>query len=371
MIISCLRQDLMNALNIASKAVSTRSTIPAMKGILIDASEDGNVLIASSDSDISIQHKIEAEVSEPGIVVLPAKLFIDIVRSTPEAQITISTDANLHAELKSMNSDFKIVGMDAEDFPRFETPDDHAQHIQIPALLFKNMIAQTSFAASTDDSRGIITGVLIDIHDQEMHLAALDGYRLAVANHSVAEVNPYSIVISAKLLNDLSKIISDVSGIKEDTMLNIELESKKAVFRFPDLMIELKLLNGQFVDYKNIIPKNSTIQVKADRNALIQSIERASLLARDDKNKLIRMDIQDQIMSINARAEEGTVHEDLVISKTGDDLEIGFNAQYLLDMLKSIRDDEIFMNFKSSIDPCIVTPLQGNAYEYLVLPVRL
>lgn len=369
--ISCLRQDLMNALNIASKAVSTRSTIPAMKGILIEASDDGSVLLASSDSDISIQHKIEAEVSEPGIIVLPAKLFIDIVRSVPESQITITTDANMHAEIKSMNSEFKIIGMDADDFPRFETPENDAQHIQIPALLFKSMIGQTSFAASTDDSRGIITGILIDIHDQEMHLAALDGYRLAIANHSVSEINPYSIVISAKLLNDLAKIISDISGIKEDTMLHIELESKKAVFRFPDLMVELKLFNGQFVDYQRIMPKDSTIRVQANRSALIQAIERASLLARDDKNNLIRLDIQDQLLSINSRAEEGMLHEDMVISKTGDDLQIGFNAQYLLDMLKAIRDEKIIMKFKTSIDPCIVTPLEGNAYEYLVLPVRL
>jgi DNA polymerase-3 subunit beta len=369
--ISCLRQDLAGALNIVSKAVSTRSTIPAMKGILMEASSDGKVLLASSDSDISIQYTLEADVEETGIIVLPAKLFSDIIRSVPESQITITTRDELHAVIRSVNSEFNIVGLDADDFPRFETPGNNAQHIQLPALLFKDMIAQTSFAASTDDSRGIITGVLIDSHDQEMHLAALDGYRMAIANHSVPEINPYSIVISAKLLNDLSKIIAEIKDIKNNTMLNIELENKKAVFMFPGLMVELKLFNGQFVDYRAIMPKDSTITLKVSRSALLQSISRASLLARDDKNNLIRMDIQDQIMSISARGEEGNLHEELVVEKNGEDLEIGFNAQYLMDMLKAIKDDDIIMKFRSGIDPCVVTPVKGNAYEYLVLPVRL
>ncbi len=369
--ISCLRQDLMSALNIVSKAVSSRSTIPAMKGILIEAEENGRILLASSDADISIQHTIEAEVSEPGTIVLPAKLFISIVRSVPESQITITSENKQRAVIKSVNSEFNIVCEDPGDFPRFEEASPDAQHVQIPALLFKRMIEQTSFAASTDDSRGIITGILIEIQDQEMHLAALDGYRMAIANQNVPEINEYSIVISARLLNELAKIIADVKDIKEDTMLNIDLESRKAIFRFPDLLVELKLLNGEFVPYRSIMPTNSTIEVTLNRSALIQSIERASLLARDDKNNLIHIDIRDQIMEIAARADEGNLNEQLVINKSGDDLRIGFNAQYLLDMLKVISDEEILMRFKSSTDPCIVTPLQGNAYEYLVLPVRL
>lgn len=368
--INCIRQDLSAALNIVSKAVSTRSTIEAMKGIYIEATEN-QILLFSSDSNISIEYKMTGAILEPGSVVLPAKLFTDIVRSVPESEITIDSDESYRTKIHSMNSDFTIIGMNPDDFPSFNLPSENATKINLPALLLKRMIQQTAFSASTEESRGIITGVYIQLSNMNLTLVALDGYRMAIAHQPVATTDEHSMVIDAAQLQDLEKIIGDINGLDDDSQVSIVLEDKFAMFQFPDTMIDIKLLNGNFVDYKTIMPKNNPITVNVRRTDLLQAIERASLLARSDKNKLIKMTIKDTILNIESQAEQGRLKEDVIAQKEGDDLEIGFNAQYLIDMLKAVSDEELTLSFKSRLDPCVVKPVEGNDFEYLILPVRL
>ena len=231
------------------------------------------------------------------------------------------------------------------------------------------MIRKTSFAASIDESRGVITGILVEIKENCLNMVALDGFRMAVARQQMKNGKEENIIIPAKIFNEIAKIISETEGEKETA--DLYMNEKKAVFIIDDTKVILRLLDGEFVKYEDILPKESHTRVILNRNDFLESIERASLLAKVGKNNLIRLDIKSNNIEITSKSEEGNVKEDVIISKEGNDLIIGFNSKYLIDALKVIDDEEINILFNSSVSPCLIRPVSGDEYEYLVLPVRI
>lgn len=170
-------------------------------------------------------------------------------------------------------------------------------------------------------------------------------------------------------MNEISKILSDAED--EEEQVKLLLNDKKAIFVIGNVKVILRLLDGEFIRYKDVLPKDNKIKVRVNRSVLMESIERASLLSKEGKNNLIKLSIKDTIVTITSKSEEGAVREEVIVTKDGDDLEIGFNAKYVLDVLKSIDDEEIYMMFNTSITPCLVEPTEGNRFEYLILPVRI
>jgi DNA polymerase-3 subunit beta len=231
------------------------------------------------------------------------------------------------------------------------------------------MIDKTAFAASKDESRGIITGVLLELQDGDLNMVAIDGYRISITRRPMPEAKTYSIIIHARILGELSRIISEIDDEESSCMLY--LAEKRAVFSFSGVRAELKLMDGQFIPYQDILPGSSKITIDVNRKQLMESIDRASLLARSGKNNLVKFEISENTMTVTSDSEEGTVREDIIVNKSGDDLMIGFNANYMMDVLKVIDEDEIHILFNSSIDPCLLKSFDGNEYEYLVLPVRI
>lgn len=364
----CQQQNLVKVLNIVSKAVSVRTTIPVLKGIMIKA-ESGKLTMSASDLDLSIQDSTDAEISEPGSVIVMARLFSDIVRKLPGEEVQIETDNDNNVYIKSMNSEFKIIGMPADEFPVINNQNDESEFIEFDKSTFKEMIDKTSFAASIDEARGVITGVLLELSQEEIQMVAIDGFRMAVNRRTMYNEKPYRFIIPAKILNELSKIIADTES--DNDKAKLYLNDKKAIFRFDDIQAELKLLEGNFIAYKDILPKESRITVICDRTLLMESIERASLLTKAGKNNLIKMNIMQNVIEITSDSDEGNVKEDIVVDKSGEDLVIGFNAHYVLDVLKSIDDEKIKILLNSSINPCLIEPAQGRDYQYLILPVRI
>jgi len=365
---TCQQQNLIKVLNIVSKAVSVRTTIPVLKGIMLKA-EDGKITMSASDLDLSIQDKADAEVMEEGSIIVMARLFSDIVRKLPGDEVQIETDDENNVFIKSMNSEFKIIGMSADEFPVVNNETDESEFIEFDKSTFKEMIDKTSFAASIDEARGIITGVLLELSQEEIQMVAIDGFRMAINRRTMYNEKPYRFIIPAKILNELSKIITETES--ESDKARLYLNNKKAVFRFDDIQAELKLLEGNFIAYKDILPKDARITVVCDRNLLMESIERASLLTKTGKNNLIKMNIMENVIEITSDSDEGNVKEELIVDKTGEDLVIGFNAHYVLDVLKAIDDDQIKILLNSSINPCLIEPAEGNDYQYLILPVRI
>jgi len=363
---ACPQQTLSKALNVVSKAITNRTTIPILKGILLEA-DDGQLTLTASDLELSIETKIDVQVIEAGSLVVSAKLFSDIIRKLPSGMVEMEEKENSSAVIRCMTSEFTIVGMSAEEFPNTGEV-EQTNSIRIEKEMFREMVRKTSFAASLDESKGIILGVLIDIGTEMVQMVALDGYRLAITREHVRSDDSRKIIIAARILNEVNKVIAD-SGEEPD--MDIVLDQKKAMFLTGDTKIVVRMLEGQFIDFKNVIPKEYKTRVRVSRSEFSESIERASLLARDGKNNLIRISVDDTFMTVTSRSEEGNVKEEIAISREGDPLEIGFNSKYLLDVMKVVSDDEIYMEFNSSVSPCMIKPIEGDGFEYLVLPVRI
>lgn len=365
---ACSQQTLSKALNTVSKAVSTRTTLPVLKGILIEANNDGSLTMTASDLDISIQKKINAYVEEPGSAVVVSKLFGDIIRKLPNEEIIIEKNENNNILIKTNSSEFTVISMPVEEFPSIKDNDEVMNTLIFNRELFKEMVKKTSFAASIDESKGILVGILTEIYKDKVNMVSLDGFRLALSSEKMISEDENKFIISAKIMNEISKIVADDDEVED---IKIALGLKKASFIVGNTEIVLRLMEGEFIRYRDIIPSDSTINVIIGRDILLESIERASLLAKEGKNNLIKMSIRNNLMTITSRSEEGNVKEEITMEKKGDDLEIGFNSKFVIDVLKVIDDDEISMNFKTGTSPCVVKPVEGDSYEYLILPVRI
>lgn len=366
---SCEQQALSKALNIVSKAVSSRTTIPILKGILLKVDEDGNLTMSASDMDLSIEKTLKVENFEPGEVVVYAKLFGDIIRKLPNSVVTMELEDE-NVLIRCANSEFHIIGLAADEFPRIGLPEKDTDVILFDKELLKDMIRKTSFAASIDESRGVITGVLLEMEEKTLNMVALDGFRMAITREDMINKKRENIIIPAKILGEISKIIGEVET-EENDQVRLYINDKMAIFLIEDVKVVLRLLEGEFIKYRDILPKDNPIRIVINKNDFMDSIERASLLAKVGKNNLIKLSITDHAMEITSKSEEGNVREEVMISKEGKDLIIGFNSKYLIDVLKVIDEEEIVMLFNTSISPCLVQPVAGSSFEYLILPVRI
>lgn len=365
---SCNQQTLTKALNIVSKAVTIRTTIPILKGILLRVDNNGILTMSASDLDISIEKKIKVDNSEPGEIVVLSKLFGDIIRKLPDGDIYIEEN-NGKVQIKCSNSEFNIIGLSAEEFPNINPNEKDSEELVFNKEILKDMIKKTSFSASIDENKGAMTGVLVEMEENTLNMVAIDGFRMAIARESMKNKKRQNIIIPAKILNEISRIISETDIDNDDvTML---LNTKKAVFIMENTKIVIRLLEGEFMNYKRIIPADSSCRVVLNKNDFLDSVERASLLAKVGKNNLVRLEIKDNIMEITSKSEEGNVKEEIIISKEGNDLTIGFNSKYLIDVLKVVDDENINMLFNTNVSPCLIKPISGDSFEYLVLPVRI
>ena len=365
----CNKQELNRALNIVSKAVSTRTTIPTLKGILLEVKENGKLTLTASDMDITIENTISVEGTEMGAVVVPAKLFTDIVRKLPNDEIIVVSEGE-NINISCLSSEFTLLGTSADEFPNIKNTETDSKELIFDKCMFSDMIKKTSFAASVDQTKGVITGILVELMSENLRMVAIDGYRMAISTEEVVNMEENKVIISARIMNEINKIITETNN-GEAGDIKLVCDNKSAVIYLDDIKVVLRLIAGEFIKYEDIIPKDSTIKLLVRKGDLAEAVERASLLSKEGKNNLVKLSIGDNTLNITSRSEEGNVKEEVLIRKEGDDLEIGFNAKYILDILRAIEDEEIEMWFNSSISPCLVKPTEGNRYEYLILPVRI
>ncbi|MCQ2550944.1 MAG: DNA polymerase III subunit beta [Clostridia bacterium] len=364
----CNQQTLSKALNIVSKAVTNKTTLPIMKGIMLKVDENGILTMSASDFYISVEKSLKVEDFLPGSIVVMSKLFGDIVRKLPNDDVYFELVDN-YVVIKCQNTEFKILGLSSDEFPVLNKVENNNEVIKLDRQLLIDMIKRTAFAASIDEAKGVITGVLLEMGPEKFNMVALDGYRMAISRERVDINEEKKIVIPAKIIGELNKILLETADEEYD--VNMIITEKKVVFIMDNTKVILNLLEGEFIKYQDILPKDNTTTVVLNKNDLAKCIERASLLAKEGKNNLIKFSITENNILITSKSEEGNVKENLSVYKEGNDLEIGFNSKYILDVLKVIDDEDIKMEFKQSINPCIVKPIEGNVYEYLVLPVRI
>ena len=360
---SCEKSILQDAIDTVQKAASSKTTYPILEGILIDASEQ-NVTFTATDLDIGIETYIFADVKKSGSIVLNSKLFGEIIRKLPNDIVTVKLDDN-EVTITCLKSEFTLIGNNSKDFPLLPSINENAMY-EVSQDLLKNMIRQTIFAISQDETRPILTGILFEVKNQKLSLVALDGYRLALTSWNIGIMNDISAVIPGKTLNEISKILD----VTEDKV-KITFTPNHILFNLGQTKIISKLLNGEFINYRQIIPDEYKLRVKVNVNDLMDSIERAALLSREGKTNLVKFEIMDELMVITSNSQMGKVYEEVKISLEGEGIKIAFNSKYFLDVLKIIDSEEIYMEFTSNVSPCIIRKTDADDYIYLILPVRL
>ncbi|MGE4283118.1 MAG: DNA polymerase III subunit beta [Clostridia bacterium] len=361
----CEKNLLIDAISITQKAVSVKSTLPILEGILLEAKEN-TLKLTGNDLELGIECSIQASIKQPGSIVLSSRIFGEIIRKLPNDTIYIEVqDSN--TLIKCGNSEFNIMGILPVEFP--DLPSVQKENVFIISQeKLRSMIRQTIFAVGTNENKLILTGSCLEVENNNLNIISVDGYRLALRKESIDSAEQkISLVVPGKTLNELSKIIKD-----DEQNVQIYITSKHVLFEFGNCRIVSRLLEGEFLNYNKIIPKEYQLRIKTSVRPLVESIERAALLIVSDNQKYpVKINIKTDKIFISCITQTGKVQDSINAETEGNDLEIGFNHKYLLDALKSCECDEVYMEFNTALSPCIIRPIDNQKFIYLVLPVRL
>lgn len=355
---------LAKGLQIVQRGISSKTTLPILTGVLLEAKGD-MLKLTGTDLELGIETFVNCEILEEGAIVLTANLFSEIVRKLPSSIIDIEVGPNSKVSIKCEYSEFNIIGQPAAEYPKLPYVDKD-RSITLAKDLLKNMIKQTVFAAATDEIRPILTGTLLEVEGSSANFVALDGYRLAFRKVMIDQAQEIKVVIPSKTLNEINKILED-----DEENITIYFTNNHILFNMNDTIITSRLLEGQFFNYKDIIRNEYTTKLKVQTKALQSSIERASLLAREGKTNLIKLEIENDRITIKSNSDIGDVHEEILVEMEGNDITIAFNSKYVLDGLKAVDCEEIYMHFVSNVNPCIIHPINDENYTYLIVPVRI
>ncbi|MCL1998267.1 MAG: DNA polymerase III subunit beta [Turicibacter sp.] len=370
--IRCAKERLIENLGLVGKVVSARTPMPILECVLLTADENG-IRLTANDSDMAIETAyMDADVQEHGNIAIEARLFTDMVRKMPDSELSIETGENREAVCKSGRAKFTLPFFSGEEFPAMEQIED-ANSYNIPTKEFRDMIRQTIFSVATDDTRPILMGELIEQKDNALHMVAVDGFRISYKRLDLNEDqrDPFSAVIPGKALHELSRILPTND---EENTLTFSLTDKKILFRLPSFTFVSRLLEGEFVRYDQIFNEDRIIDVTTGRQMLLSSLERATLVARENKKSPVKLEITESSMIITSNTELGTVFDEIQATVSGDGelpLEIAFNPKYLMEALKALEEENILMHFTSNLSPCIIRGESSELAKYLVLPLRL
>lgn len=363
--IFCSKNELVDAISIVQKAITGKATLPILDGILIKCINN-KLTLTATDLDLGIETSIFCQILSEGSVVLNSKLLGDIIRKLPDDNISIEVDNNTYnTKIISGKSKFNLVGKNPYEYPDLPNINENIMY-NISQNIFRNAIKQVIFATAQDETRPILTGVLFEVKDGVLNMVALDAYRLALKKSKIESNNIIKAVIPGKTLNEISKIL-----VQTDENISITFTPNHILFTFDNTKIISRLLDGEFINYNQIIPQECKLKVKVKTKELLESIERASLLAKEGNNNLIKMDISNNNLIITSNSQLGNVYEEIQVEADGNDIQIAFNSKYFIDVLKIIEAEDIYLELTSSITPCILKNAEDNDYTYLVLPVRL
>lgn len=361
---SCDRQKLNDAVLNVQRVVSSKSSIPALEGILLTA-RDGTVRLCGFDLEIGMTTELPAEVKEPGSIVMGAKLFGDIVRRLPSQKVSFSSDDKLVTQIESGEAKFSVSGIPAEEYP--ELPHINGEKsVSIPSSTLKGMIRQTLFAVAENDAKPVHTGTLFELGDGKLRLVSVDGYRLAIREEPIADTKSDSFVVPGKTLGEAMKLLSDT-----DDEVELQIGLRHILFRIGEYTVISRLLEGEFLDWRASLPKTGTTEVRVSVSDFIASLERVSLLITERLRSPVRCLFGDGSIRLSCATAIGRANDRLEATITGDDVEMGFNSHYLLDALRNTECDEVKIRLNGPLSPLTMTPVSGESFLFLVLPVRL
>lgn len=346
------------------RAISSKSISLELEGVLIEAKDNKIKLTGTDAQELSIETFIDAQIIEEGITLVNARLLGDVVRKLPHDDITVTVLKD-RMNLKVQNSNFDLLTLNPDEYPSIPKVGDE-KSITINSQVLSQAIKQTSFGVSLDLNRRTLMGVLFELNKNKINFVSLDGIRLSVFSENIDSDLELSAIVPAKSLDELSRTIGE-----EDFPVKISFTDNNVKFDLVDTCFYSGLIEGNFFNYKDIIRKEHEIYVSCDRKNLVTSLERAELLAKSEKAKLVKLEFDGNTLKILSNTELGSVEELVDIDKNGDSLTIGFNSKFLLDGLKNMEEDTINLLLKNEISPLIINGEGNDDYLYLVLPVRL
>ncbi|MBN2847086.1 MAG: DNA polymerase III subunit beta [Coriobacteriia bacterium] len=363
--VSVARGSLLDALSTVSRGLSSRTTLPILSGIHLSVNDETLVLQAT-DLEVSVKTTTRAKVDEKGQSVVPGRLLTDIVRSLPESAVTIDTSVVGIATVTCGQSSFQMKTLSADDYPKF--PEVlAAESVVLPTEVFSHVVHQVSKSVSRDETRPILTGVLVVIDNEKLKMVATDSYRLCVKEVDVEGVaGDMELVVPGKALEDVAKLV----GSSETVALGVA--ENQVIFTFGDTTFISRRIEGSFPNYRQLLPKEYTTRVVIDRLELLEAVKRVSLMAQHNAPLRLAVSVADQTLTVSATTQDvGEAREDVQINPEGEDVEIAFNHTYLLDGVSVSEGDTVALEVTSPLKPGVLKPAGGDGFVYLLMPVRL
>ena len=365
----CEKEKILKGISSVINGVASKTTMPILEGILIQTN-DNELKLTSYDLEIGIEYILEAEVKEQGNTVVNAIMFSEIIKRLPSSEIKLTINSNNLLEIECEGSLYKLATMNPDEFP--ELPKINVDNsIEIEQTVLKSMIRKTIFAVSTEENRPIFTGCLFEVENNNLNVVAVDGYRLAIKKTELSKMpNSFSSVIPGKTLNEVNKIISD----SFDTV-KIGISRNQALFEMENCKIVTRLLDGEFLKYSNTIPQNWETRIRVNKNNIQNCFERILLISSStierEKKYPVKVNIEVGKVTISCANQTGDATEEIFVDTEGKELEIGFNPRFFLDAFKAIDDEEVYIEFGTNRSPCIIKPIEGNDYLYMILPIKM
>ena len=366
--IKCNLKELINGLNIVSKTTPTRTTMPILEGVLIEA-YNGRVKLTTNDLELGCEHSFESNIIEEGKTVVETKTLNEIVRRIEDEEIEIKVEDNVFI-IKSINGIFKLAVMNPLEYPKLPVFNvDNSMEIE--QKVFKDMVRRTIFSISSDENRPIYNGALIKVENNVLTIVTIDGFRLSLRKYlSESGINDFKAIIPGRTLAEILKILTE-----DDSIIKIGVNKNQALFEMGNSVIVSRIIEGDFLNYNSIIPENYETKVKVRTKSLLDSFERVALFAKENKEKdkksPVKMKVGIDGITLSCVSETGDAKEVIDSVVEGKEIEVGFNPRYVIEALKALDDQEINIEFTSSISPVLIKPVDSNEYIYVVLPIKL
>lgn len=362
--IRCLKSDIAKGVGIVSKAVPTKTTMPILECILIDATTN-IIKLTANDMELGIETIIDGTIEKKGMVAIDAKIFSDIVRKLPDNEIVIETDSNNQTLITCEKAKFNIAAKSGEDFsylPYIEKDDP----VVVSQFTLKEVIRQTIFSIADNDSNKLMTGELFEINENILKVVSLDGHRISIRKIELKNsYNSRKVVVPGKTLIEISKILSG----EVDSEVNIYFTNNHIVFEFDNTVVVSRLIEGEYFKIDQMLSNDYETKVRINKKELLSCIDRATLLVKEGEKKPIIINIGDDVMEIKIKSQLGTMDEEIFISKEGKELLIGFNPKFLIEALRVIDEEEVDLYFMNAKAPCFIKD-EKETFIYLILPVN-
>lgn len=364
MLVSCHGIELSDAFMSVSKAISNKITNPILEGIKIVA-EDDTLTLSATDTELSIERKIKANIKTEGEAVVPGKFITEFIKKLTNEMIELELNEKNQMIIKYDDSQSVIQCYNVLEYPSFKKIET-MQYFGISKKDLKTVINKTIFSVAVDDSRPILKGVLFDIDKNVLNAVALDGYRLAKVKKNITSNLTMGIVVPAKSLAEISRILDDT-----DEVINVYVDKNTLMVDLGETKLTTRLLEGDFVNYKQIIAANYGTVCIVNKEQFEDALERASLLSKVGQGNCVKFEVKDKNLCITSNSELGNIKENVPVNMTGRELVIAFNARYFIENLRANTDEFVKICFNAPANPCVIVPVEGDEFLYLILPVRM